>query len=151
MLLILRQNCESASAGMLLEREDGRERRAMQPYRGCLSQVRVKNISKKTSRRKESRISQKNCLLQDDSFLGCSSGLLAPFTPTLRRFGSCESGEAHSSTHQHSGVYLSFSSINKFTRIQCHYRWCDLNQLSIVNCGHHAAHIITNSNGLTPK
>merc|ERR1719341_2689195 len=56
----------SSSGGMLLEREDGRERRTMQPYRGCLS--------------------------QDDSFLGCSSGLLAPFTPTLRRFGSCESG-----------------------------------------------------------
>merc|ERR1719430_2637036 len=55
----------SSSGGMLLEREDGRERRTMQPYRGCLS--------------------------QDDSFLGCSSGLLAPFAPTLRRFGSCES------------------------------------------------------------
>jgi len=55
----------SSSGGMLLEREEGRERRGLQPYRGCLS--------------------------QDDSFLGCSSGLLAPFTPSLRRFGSCES------------------------------------------------------------
>jgi len=51
---------------MLLEREDGRERRSLQPYRGCLS--------------------------QDDSLLGCSSGILPPFTQTLRRFGSCESG-----------------------------------------------------------
>jgi len=56
----------SSSGGMLLEREEGRDRRGLQPYRGCLS--------------------------QDDSFLGCSSGLLAPFTPSLRRFGSCESG-----------------------------------------------------------
>ena len=60
-------------SGMLLEREEGRERRGLQPYRGCLS--------------------------QDDSFLGCSSGLLAPFTPSLRRFGSCESGKPHLSTY----------------------------------------------------
>merc|ERR1719167_2067724 len=51
---------------MLLEREERREGREIQAYRGCLS--------------------------QDDSLLGRSSGLLAPFTPTLRKFGSCESG-----------------------------------------------------------
>ena len=60
------QNLKKELAGMLLEREDGRERRSLQPYRGCLS--------------------------QDDSLLGCSSGILPPFTQTLRRFGSCESG-----------------------------------------------------------
>jgi len=56
----------SSSGGMLLEREEGRERREVQAYRGCLS--------------------------QDDSLLGRSSGLLGPFTPALRRFGSVESG-----------------------------------------------------------
>merc|ERR1719209_1216768 len=56
----------SSSGGMLLEREEGREGREIQAYRGCLS--------------------------QDDSLLGRSSGLLGPFTPALRRFGSVESG-----------------------------------------------------------
>ena len=73
------QHCDNTLAGMLLEREDGGERRSMQPYRGCLS--------------------------QDDSFLGCSSGLLAPFTPTLRRFGSCESGKPHLSKSVRKLVY----------------------------------------------
>ena len=67
-------------AGMLLEREDGRERRSLQPYRGCLS--------------------------QDDSLLGCSSGILPPFTQTLRRFGSCESGNLYTNSRMNEERHL---------------------------------------------
>ena len=70
-------------AGMLLEREDGRERRSLQPYRGCLS--------------------------QDDSLLGCSSGILPPFTQTLRRFGSCESGDISINSRMIEEWHLFFS------------------------------------------
>ena len=68
---------------MLLEREDGRERRSLQPYRGCLS--------------------------QDDSLLGCSSGILPPFTQTLRRFGSCESGDISINSRMIEEWHLFFS------------------------------------------